>query len=237
MKTLLLCMVLLYPWPPLFADWNEAMAAYDRSEFQQAYALFADLRTETATSASLEYNLGNSAFRMGQPDLALAHYRRALWLSPGDPDLRTNLNQALDATGAEWPPLPLSRRISAPLTHTAWTRLWFAFLTLTALYGILTRIFSMLRDARAWVYPLAFTLLITAGWGYWASSPQRMQNEAVLVGEDIIARFEPVESSTRHFSLPGGSVVRIQEHTRQWVRVRSSEASGWVHRDKLIPMR
>ncbi len=235
MKIFLL--LLLLPFTGLRADWNEAMDAFDRGEFEQAYDLFAGLRTDTATSAALEYNLGNSAFRKGRPDLALAHYRRALWLSPHEPDLTANLNRALDLLGAEWPEVPLSRRISHPLSHTAWTALWFTLLTLTALYGALTRLSPPLRHAQAWVYPLAFTLLAAALWGRWASSPQRMRHEGVLIGQEITARFEPVESSTRHFSLPGGSVVHIQDYTRQWVRIRSNDTSGWIHRDQVIPLR
>lgn len=230
MKLLLL---LLIPFLSARADWTAAMDAFDEGEFEQAYALFSELRSGTRTSAALEYNLGNTAFRKGRIDLALAHYRRALWLSPHDPDLTANLNRALDAAGAEWPALPLSRRLSAPLSPRAWSGVWFTLLTLTALYGSLTRLSPPLKHARAWVYPLAGTLLLTALGGHWASSPNRMRHEGVLQGGSITARFEPVATSTEHFALPGGSVVHIQDRTRQWVRIRSGDASGWIQRDEI----
>jgi hypothetical protein len=233
MKFLRLGLIFLLP---LHADWTAAMDAFDEGDFEQAYQLFSELRTDIRTSAALEFNLGNTAFRKGRIDLALAHYRRALWLSPHDPDLTANLNRALDATGAEWPELPLSRRLSTPLSHFAWNALWFVLLVLTAVYGCLTRLSPPLKHARAWVYPLAGTLLLTAFLGRWASSPQRMRHEGVLQGGSITARFEPVATSTEHFSLPGGSVVHIQDRARQWVRVRSNDASGWIHRDELLPM-
>ncbi len=235
MKALILLLLAL-SLLPLRAGWDAAMEAFDQGDFEQAYERFLSLRTDRHTTPALEYNLGNSAFRQGRPDLALAHYRRALWLAPRDPDLTANLNRALDLTGAEWPELPLSRRITHPLSYAAWTGLWFVLLTASALYGALTRIFPPLHHARAWVYPLSLTLLLLALWGRWAASPERMRPEGVLQGGEIIARFEPVDSSTRHFSLPGGSVVRIQDHARQWVRIQSNDTSGWIRRDEIIPL-
>lgn len=219
------------------ADWPAALEAYDAGDFSRAYDLFDALRTGQTTSAPLEYNLGNAAFRTGRPALALAHYRRAQWLAPNDPDLRANLQRAVDLLGAEWNDLPLTRRLSAPLSHTAWTRLWFGTLTLTALFGILTLRLSPLRPARAWIYPLSGFLLLLSLAGRWASDPARMSTEGILQGDDITARFEPAESSTRHFSLPGGSLVHIEDHTRQWVRIRANDTSGWIPRDNLIPLK
>lgn len=226
--------LLLIALGPLHADWTSAIEAFDQGQFEHAYERFDSLRTPNQTSAALEYNLGNAAFRMGRPDLALAHYRRAQWLTPSDPDLKANLNRAVDLLGAEWPDLPLSRRLSRALSYPAWSRLWFITLALTAAFGSLSILFIPLRNARAWVYPLCATALAISLWGRWAAAPERMRHEGVLQGEDVVARFEPVESSTRHFALPGGSVVHIEDHARQWVRIRSNDTSGWIPRENII---
>ncbi|MCC5849542.1 MAG: hypothetical protein JJU29_15785 [Verrucomicrobia bacterium] len=215
------------------ADWVTASAAYDNGEYAEAYALFSELRGDGKTSAALEYNLGNSALRMGRPDMAAGHYRLAQWLAPGDPDLRANYELAVDVLGAELAPLPFHRRASAFLPQRMWHNIWYLSLWTLALFGIARMKLDKIRDASPWVFPLLACLLIFSGWGVWASSPRPAQKEAVLLGEEITARFEPHENATAHFALPGGSVVRVEETTRQWTRIRANENIGWVPSDSL----
>ncbi len=234
--TLCLGLTLWMALPHAVADWDAASTAYDDGEYAEAYALFSELRVDGKTSAALEYNLGNSALRMGRPDMAAGHYRLAQWLAPGDPDLRANYRLAVDALGAEIPPLPLQRRASAFLPPEIWRRIWFLSLWALALFGIARMKLDQVRQAGPWVFPLLAGLLLLGGWGIWASSPLPARKEAVLLGEEVTARFEPHENATAHFALPGGSVVRVEESTRQWTRIRANDNLGWVPDDRLSPL-
>lgn len=231
-----LCLFLV----PLQADWQTAMTAFDDGDFETAYTTFLQLREADRTTAALEFNLGNSAFRMGRPDIALAHYRLAQWLSPNDPDLRENQQMAADLLATELPNLPTPRRISAFLPHKLWRGLWFTGLWLLAAYGLVFRTSPRLRprlkDAAPWVIPLTIFLTIGLGTGVWASRITPALQEAVVLGEEVIARFEPHDNATTHYQLPGGSIVRIEAHTRQWTRILHGDRSGWIPRDQLHPL-
>jgi len=226
MKALLLLICLI---PPLHADWQSAREAFDTGAFEQAYQLFARERTDAASSPALEFNLGNAAFRMGDPALAVLHYRRALWMRPGDPDVPANLERVTDLLGAEIPPLPWPRRLTGFMPAKAWKALWVSGLWLCALLLLAGQRINAVRNAQAWCAPLLTLTLAVIAFGVWGSSSAPASREGVLSGAgEVVARFEPLESSTRHFALPAGSVVTIEDQSRSWTRIRFGDNSGWI---------
>lgn len=60
---------------------------------QDAIACYEDIVQQNGYSPGLLFNLGNSYSQAGQPGMAILNYERALRLSPGDEDIRTNLKQ------------------------------------------------------------------------------------------------------------------------------------------------
>ena len=68
----------------------EADSAYVRGQYQQAIAQYEALLKQGA-SADLYYNLGNAYYRTENIPEAVLNYERALLLSPGDRDIRFNL--------------------------------------------------------------------------------------------------------------------------------------------------
>jgi tetratricopeptide (TPR) repeat protein len=62
--------------------------------YRRAAAGFQALVDSGIRNAGLEYNLGNTEFRLGQLGQAVLHYRRAERLDPGDAKLRANLAYA-----------------------------------------------------------------------------------------------------------------------------------------------
>lgn len=70
---------------------------YARGNYQQAIKDYEEL-LKTGVSSELYYNLGNAYFRTDNLTLALLSYERALRLSPGDDDIRYNLQYARSKT-------------------------------------------------------------------------------------------------------------------------------------------
>ena len=71
--------------------------AYTKGNYQQAIADYKEL-LKRGTSASLYYNLGNAYFRSDSLTQAILAYERASLLSPGDDDIRFNLQFARSKT-------------------------------------------------------------------------------------------------------------------------------------------
>ncbi|MEX2605961.1 MAG: SH3 domain-containing protein [Kiritimatiellia bacterium] len=229
------CILLLFFWGPIRAEtpFEQARTLYDAGQFEQALDLYQSI---PGHSAGLDYNIGNTLMRLGRQPEAIAHYRRAQWLRPGDPDVQANLNRAVAQTGAIVPPLPLYRRWSGILDAAHWQLAFISLCWLGAAFGLSRRFSPRLRLAGAWVFPLLIVCLLLLGAGTWASRPGHFFDEGVVLNDSVTVRFEPLPDATGHFSLPGGSVVKLMEQNRNWRRIRTDDASGWVPEDHIQPL-
>ena len=75
----------------------QADSAYQQEHYQQAAQIYEQL-LKRGESADLYYNLGNAYYRMDDITHAVLAYERALLLSPGDADVRFNLQMARSKT-------------------------------------------------------------------------------------------------------------------------------------------
>jgi len=228
--------VLLFWALPVFAEtaFEEGRALYDQGNFAEALA---DFQSIEGQSAALDYNIGNTLMRLGRPQEAIAFYRKAQWQDVNDPDIVANMDMAITETDAVVPPLPLSRRLSGFLRPAQWQLGFIASCWLFAGLGIAGFRFSSIRESSAWTLPLVGLLLIGGAAGVWASRPSRSFHEAVLKDQSVTALFEPLPDSTEYFSLPGGSVVTLLDHSRNWYKISAAEKEGWVQQDQLIELK
>lgn len=231
---LLLCLFPLLPAQETETLWDRARTAYDRGDFVTALDAYTRMRDTQGTSAALEYNLGNTHMRLGHYPEAIAHYRRAQWLDPRDPDLAANLDRARERTNAHHPPLPAPRKLSGFLAPQSWQTAFLALAWILAALLLLARYRTRTRRQLPWTAPPLALALLLAGAGVWASRPAPLAREAVLRGDTVTARFEPLDDATPHFTLPGGSIVRHTDRTRNWIRIAADGKQGWVPRDHLL---
>lgn len=230
-----LCLLLLLCWAPIQAEdpFEQARTHYDTGDFEQALAMYQSI---PGHSAALDYNIGNTLMRLGRAPEAIAHYRRAQWMRPGDPDIQANLDRAVSQIGAMVPPIPLYRRWAGMLDPAHWQLAFISLCWLGAAFGLSRRFSPRLHLAGAWVFPLLFVFLLIFGAGTWASRPGHFFDEGIVLGDSVTARFEPLPDATEHFSLPGGSVVKLVEQNRNWRRIRTEDASGWVPEASVLPL-
>lgn len=71
--------------------------AYSKGNYQQAISIYEQL-LKKGVSAEVYYNLGNAYYRSENITKAIINYERALLLSPGDKDIRFNLQLARSKT-------------------------------------------------------------------------------------------------------------------------------------------
>lgn len=76
----------------------EADEAYQKNQFSEAAAMYEQILQTQGESADIYYNLGNAYFKMKNTPKAVLNYERALLLSPGDADIRFNLDMARSKT-------------------------------------------------------------------------------------------------------------------------------------------
>ena len=66
---------------------------------------------EKGYSAPVLFDLGNSYFKEGDFPQAILAYKRAQWLSPGDPDIAANLHLAEQQVGLSEPETSWTERM------------------------------------------------------------------------------------------------------------------------------
>ena len=90
-------LLMLLPMAANAATKAEADSAYVNSNYQEAIKVYESLLNQ-GESAELYYNLGNAYYRTENITRAVLNYERALLLSPGDGDIRFNLQIARSKT-------------------------------------------------------------------------------------------------------------------------------------------
>ena len=78
--------------------YNRGCAAYQNSDYQGASAAFSSVlrrADDGETRFKAAYNLGNTAYKQGDFDSAIAYYKKAILSNPENPDAKYNLELAL----------------------------------------------------------------------------------------------------------------------------------------------
>jgi len=73
---------------------KEAEVAYSQEDYTRAIELYEEILSQYGTSGEILYNLGNAYYKAGKIAPAILNYERALLISPGEKDIRFNLEIA-----------------------------------------------------------------------------------------------------------------------------------------------
>jgi tetratricopeptide (TPR) repeat protein len=212
----------------LFHRGNEQ---YLRGEFEEALVSFQKIE---GTSPEVAYNIGNTLMRLGRSDEAMAHYRRAQWMAPGDPDVKANLSKASENLSISVPELPVWRRLTGWWGAGTWQTVFLISCWLTAGAGLCFSVVTGLREHRIWILPPLCVSLMFSGFGVWSSLPSHFTQEAVVRQTDAITRFEPLPDATEKARIPAGTVVTVLESQRDWIRIQSNDLTGWIGKEDLV---
>ena len=211
----------------------EAQKAYDAGEPGKAVEGLEAIVAGGWIAPEVFFNLGNAYFRAGKPGLAVLNYRRALWLNPGDADLRANFQFAVERAGASVPEPWLAVEFLRSLSRETWKRVallgWWSGGLLLAL-GLFNRRVRLPLPA---VLGGASLLVVLGLLGMRAAGSLATTREAVVLAANLEMKSAPTADSTALVRLPEGSIVHIQEDGGSWLRVRSDKDSGWLPAQKV----
>lgn len=207
---------------------SAAASAYDAGNFAEAERLYREVLAAGLAAPELFFNMGNTSFKQGNLGSAVLNYRRAWTLSPRDPEVSANLRFAMQQAGATDPDTALSTHLASRFSRGEWSAL------AVGLYWIAAALFAgMLFSSRkrillrnAALLAGMSSLISLGGVFFWldrASVP-----EAVVIEKGRQALFAPLEKSTPHFAVPEGSIVRVEERSGNWLRIRLGKSVGWI---------
>ena len=234
----LILFMLMMPLSSFAITKANADAEYQKGNYQQAIIDYKEL-IETTKSPELYYNLGNAYYRCGNITQAIIAYERAQKLSPGDRDIRFNLQFVQSKTIDKITP-----------TEQMFFVTWYqALVNLTSVDGwAKTAICSMIMALVLMLLYLfcpkdivkrvgfygaicLFALLVVSNvFAYQQKKILQSRNSAIVTAPSVTVKNSPADSGTDVFVIHEGTHVDITDKTiKNWCAIKIADGrEGWM---------
>ena len=240
---LILAIASLLPLAASAATKAEADSAYARGNYQEAIKGYESLLKQGA-SAEIYYNLGNAYYRTENITRAVLNYERALLLSPGDGDIRFNLQIARSKTIDKIVPesemffVTWYRSLVNIMSVDGWGRM-----ALVSLALVIVLFLVYLFSARVWMQKVGFfgggALLVVFALSNifaWQQSQNLLYRKgAIVVAPSVTVKSTPAQNGTDLFILHEGTKVVITDGSmKDWREIRLADGKkGWLESKKI----
>ena len=217
------------------ADFSTANELYAKGKFAEAAALYEGILQTNGQSASLLFNCGNAEFKSGHLGKAIASYRRAELLTPGDAELRANLAF-------------VRMQVQGSSLHESRWGTWVSFLTLNegavlaailfwAFLGLLTvrQIRPALVPKLKTVTRIVSVLMIFSCTILALQAANHFNSAVAVVAEaDAVARSGPFNDAQTTFTARDGVELRVLDRHDDWVQVADNSGKiGWFSKKQV----
>jgi tetratricopeptide (TPR) repeat protein len=242
-KVTLLLLLLLLPATASAVTKAEADSAYARGHYQQAIKDYETLLKQGA-AAELYYNLGNAYYRSENITKAVLNYERALLLSPGDRDIRFNLQIANSKTIDKIVPesemffFTWYRSLVNLMSVDGWARMSLISLTL-----VIVLLLIYLFSDRLWLRKIGFfggiillVIFLFSNLFAWQQKQNLMYRKgAIITASSVTVKSTPAQNGTDLFVLHEGTKVVITDGSMKGLKeIRIADGKeGWIETKKL----
>ncbi|MDH3216702.1 MAG: tetratricopeptide repeat protein [Candidatus Krumholzibacteria bacterium] len=235
-----------------------ANASYETGDYEAAITQYRRLVDRGIVDADLFYNLGNAYYKSNDLGNSVLFYLRSLRLLPRSSDAKDNLalvrsqlrdkqfvrDQNRIVRGVVW--LHNNLNTTEMMTFASASYVVFCLLTIALIFrgsALMARIYrkvSIVSPGR--LIGLSFTqdlllamgvvatLLVTSGISVYSKLElAREFAEAVVIDNEIPVFSSPTNDATLQFKIHEGTVVRIRDERRDWIKIElPGKMSGWV---------
>ena len=236
-------LLILLPMTANAATKADADSAYVNGNYQEAIKVYESLLKQ-GESAELYYNLGNAYYRTENITRAVLNYERALLLSPGDGDIRFNLQIARSKTIDKIVPesemffVTWYRSLVNIMSVDGWGRM-----ALVSLALVIVLFLVYLFSARVWVQKVGFfgggillVVFVFSNFFAWQQCQQLLNREgAIVVAPSVTVKSTPAQNGTDLFILHEGTKVVITDGSmKSWREIRLADGKkGWIESKKI----
>lgn len=217
---------------------KKADKLYSSEKYAEAIDVYKQL-TVKGESSDIYYNLGNCYYRLDDIANSILWYERALLLSPGDSDIRFNLQLARTKTIDKIVPeeeIFLSRWYHSLLNMmsvTAWV--WvgivcFAFALAGFLLFFLSPNIVVRKSGFYGAILLCFLTVFSNVFAYQQKTRKENRDTAIVMQNSVVVKSTPADAGTDLFLLHSGTFLEIIDMTmKDWCQIRLSDGKeGWV---------
>ena len=242
-KASIVLLLLLLPLTAGAATKADADSAYAAGRYQDAIKGYEALLKQGA-SADLYYNLGNAYYRSEDITRAVLNYERAFQLSPGDKDIRHNLQMARSKTIDKITPetefffVTWMRALVNVMSVDDWARTALIALAL----AIVLALVYLFSDV-VWLRKLGFFgggllllfFVVSNVFAFLQRQELVHRRGAIIMGSAVNVKSTPAQNGTDLFILHEGTRVDIiDDQMQQWKQVHVADGKeGWVEAKQI----
>ncbi|HOF20622.1 MAG TPA: hypothetical protein PLO24_05160 [Bacteroidales bacterium] len=228
---------------PAAERFNRGTEYFSEGNYEKALEEWTGLYTAGYRSATLDYNIGNAYFKLGNIPGSILFYERARLRKPADENIRYNLGIARAMTTDrldEIPELFFVRWydfLSLILSSDNWAVIslvsFIICLAFLSLYFYSSK-YNM-KVAGFWLAVLA--LLISLASLSFSLRNKRLiyeSNKAIIFSPIVNAKSSPDDSGTDLFVIHEGLRVSVEDEVGEWKEIRLPDGNkGWVPANSL----
>jgi len=217
---------------------SPAEKLYAEGKYEQALTIYKQLAKQ-GEGAELYYNMGNCYFRLDSIPQALLWYERAYLLSPGDNDIRYNLQYARTKTTDKLVPeeeiffVRWYRSLLNSMSADGWTIAGIVFFALSLAALCMFFFLSGVNMRKLGFYGaiLMFVFVLLSNLFAFQSKDRQIHHDRAIVFDTAISgKSSPDQAGKELFLLHEGTAVQIIDTTvKNWLQVRLPDGKqGWI---------
>lgn len=217
------------------SSWTEANTKYQSGDFKAALNSYENILQSGKETAVLDYNLGNTHFRLGHKGKALLFYERALRISPRDPDIRWNLDILRAAvtdrieTADEGLVVYWIKKIVERFTINEISLILSGLLIPWMGIVVLTFIFPLIKPLGKGFGILILILSLPMAVLFGFKWLEVKDPQVIILEKEIQARYGPSDKETKAFTLHEGTKAKVADESKDWWYISlPNKNSGWI---------
>lgn len=225
------------------ATLQEADKAYGAQKYAEAAAMYEEVIAGQGTPPEVYYNLGNAYYKLQQYPQAILNYERALLLSPGDEDIRFNLELARSKITDKIDVIDRSflsvwgDTLRNLCSSDAWSIVAIVAFILFVAGAYFYFYFSAVWVRKAGFFGGLLFLVISVSANIFAYRQKEKllnRNDAIIVSPSVTVKSSPADSGTDLFILHEGTKVKITDKVGEWSEIRIDDGNtGWMQNSKM----
>ncbi len=220
-----------------------ADSAFVQERYQQAARDYEALLKQ-GVSAELYYNLGNCYYRMDQMTKAVLNYERALLLSPGDRDIRFNLQMARSKTIDKITPesemffVTWYHALVNLMSVDGWARMALVSLVIAIILALLYLFADRIALRKIGFFGgilLLLVFIVSNIFAFHQRYALTHRTGAIVIKSAVNVKSTPSKNGTDLFILHEGTRVTITDSSmRGWREVRVADGKeGWLETKEI----
>jgi tetratricopeptide (TPR) repeat protein len=246
---LIILLIALIANPAVSQDTNkdkfyQGVSYFTAGSYKEALQAWNEIYNTGYRSANLDYNIGNTYFKLNNIPSAILFYERAYLLKPADENINYNLQVARTLIVDRFQEIPelffikWYNFISLFLSTNSWAKISLTFFVLFLLFLSLY-IYSPRHRYKVIGFWLAMLLIILSLTSLAFTKRNKSlvydSHKAIITTPMVSGKSSPDKSGNDIFVLHEGTKITVEDKVGEWLEIRLSDGNkGWVPLNSLI---